>query len=80
MNEHCKQNDTIVPTLKLEDNLWRFAHFGQFFAFFTVVIYFTLLGLTIWFDSLTMFATVIGAGAIAGLPALIRSFQKKQDK
>ena len=59
---------------------WRFAHCGQFFAFFTVVIYFTLLGLTIWFDSLTMFATVIGAGAIAGLPALVRSFQKKQEK
>ena len=139
----CKQDDTIVPTLKLEDNLatikasltvhvgslpppeaveryeqvmpgafdriltraeqeqqnkfehnrtvlaihehnvrssWRFAHCGQFFAFLTVFIYFTLLGLTIWFDSLTMFATVIGAGAIAGLPALIRSFQKKQEK
>ena len=59
---------------------WFFAHCGQFFAFFTVVIYFTLLGLTIWFDSLTMFATVIGAGAIAGLPALVRSFQKKQEK
>jgi uncharacterized membrane protein len=56
---------------------WKFAHCGQFFAFFLIVIYFSLLGLTIWFDSLTMFATVIGAGALAGLPALVRSFQNK---
>jgi uncharacterized membrane protein len=56
---------------------WFFAHCGQFFAFFLIVIYFSLLGLTIWFDSLTMFATVIDAGALAGLPALVRSFQNK---
>ena len=52
---------------------------GQFFGFVSVVIisllYFTVLGLTVWFNNLTMFGVVCGAGVIAGLPSLVRSFQ-----
>ena len=63
---------------------WRFAHWGQFFGFVSVLIiiipYFALLGLTIWLDNFAMFSAVLGAGILAGLPALVRSFQKKQEK
>ena len=54
---------------------------GQIFGFVSVIVivllYFAVLGLTVWFDNLTMFGVVTGAGVIAGLPSLVRSFQKK---
>ena len=63
---------------------WRFAHWGQFFGFVSVLIiiipYFAVLVFTIWLDNFAMFGAVLGAGVLAGLPALVRSFQKKGDK
>ena len=63
---------------------WKFAHWGQFFGFISVLIviipYFVVLGYTIWLDNFAMFGAVLGAGVLAGLPALVRSFQKKGDK
>ena len=58
---------------------WRFALRGQVFGFVSVfmviILYFTALGLTIWFDNLTMFSVVCATGALAALPQLVRSFQ-----
>jgi uncharacterized membrane protein len=63
---------------------WKFAHSGRLFAFVIVVIivllYFAILGLTVWFNNTTMFGVIAGAGVIASLPSLVRSFQKKQEK
>ena len=60
------------------------AHWGQFFGFVSVLIiiipYFAVLAFTIWLDNFAMFSAVLGAGILAGLPALVRSFQKKPDK
>ena len=54
-----------------------FAHFGQTFGFATVVFYFSILALTVWFDNTTMFTVLFCAGAFAGLARLVRSHQKK---
>jgi uncharacterized membrane protein len=54
-----------------------FAHCGQIFGFVTVIVYFSILALTVWFNNTTMFAVLFGAGAFAGLARLVRSFQKK---
>ena len=63
---------------------WKFALLGQLFGFVSVLIvvipYFVILGLTVWFDNLAMFSAVLGAGILAGLPALVRSFQNKGKK
>ena len=59
---------------------WKFAHSGQFLGFAVVVMYFVILGLTVWFNNLAMFGVIAGAGAIAGLPSLVRSFQVKNTK
>jgi uncharacterized membrane protein len=63
---------------------WFFANRGQLFGFVIVVIivllYFAILGLTVWFNNTTMFGVIAGAGVIASLPSLVRSFQKKQEK
>ena len=56
---------------------WRFAHCGQMFAFAVVVIYFAILGMTVWFDNTPMFVALFCVGAFAGLANLIRSFQNK---
>ena len=57
---------------------------GQLFGFVSVImvmlLYFSALGLTIWFDNLVMFSVVCATGALAALPALVRSFQNKGDK
>jgi len=54
---------------------------GQIFGFISVIIivpsYFAVLALTVWCNNLTMFGIISGAGVIAGLPSLVRSFQKK---
>ena len=55
---------------------WNFALRGQFFSFVVVVIYMLILGLTVWINNTTTFCAIFGAGAVAGLPALVRSFQK----
>jgi uncharacterized membrane protein len=56
---------------------------GQTFGFISVVIivipYFVVLGLTVWFNNLSMFGVIAGAGVLAGLPSLVRSFQKKRE-
>ena len=59
---------------------WIFAHCGQVFGFSVVVIYFVILGMTVWFNNTTMFVAVFSAGAVAGLPALVQSFQSKNGK
>ena len=41
---------------------------GQIFGFVSVVMFFTILGLTVWFENTAMFCVVFTAGAIAGLP------------
>ena len=48
---------------------------GQLFGFVSVVMYFAVLGLTVWLNNLTMFGVLAGTGVIAGLPSLVRSFQ-----
>ena len=57
---------------------------GQIFGFVSVIIivflYFAVLGLTVWFNNLTMFGVISGAGVIASLPSLVRSFQNKDIK
>ena len=53
---------------------------GQMFGFASVVMFFILLGLTVWFENTAMFCVVFTAGAVAGLPALVRSFQSKNGK
>ena len=60
------------------DNM--FAHFGQTFGFATVVFYFTILALTVWFENTTMFTALFCAGAFAGLTRLVRSYQNKNGK
>jgi uncharacterized membrane protein len=59
---------------------WFFAHCGQVFGFAVVVIYFVILGMTVWFNNTAMFVAVFSAGAVAGLPSLVRSFQSKNGK
>jgi len=56
-----------------------FAHCGQIFGFTIVVLFFVLLGFTVWINNVAMFSAVFAAGAIAGLPPLVRSFQKKSE-
>jgi uncharacterized membrane protein len=56
---------------------WTFALRGQLFGFVVVVMYFVILGMTVWFNNVTMFCVVFTAGAIAGLPPLVRAFQNK---
>jgi uncharacterized membrane protein len=64
---------------KFEQNRsgWVFAHCGQIFGFVTIVIYFAILALTVWFENTTMFTALFAAGAFAGLSRLIRSYQRK---
>ena len=54
-----------------------FAHLGQIFGFATVIIFFSLLGYSMWIENITMFSILFCAGAFAGLANLVRSFQKK---
>ena len=54
-----------------------FAHFGQAFGFASVVFYFAILALTVWFDNTTMFTALFCVGAFAGLTRLVRSYQNK---
>ena len=54
-----------------------FAHFGQAFGFASVVFYFAILALTVWFDNTTMFTALFCVGAFAGLARLVRSYQNK---
>ena len=56
---------------------WVFANRGRMFGFAIVVMYFFILGMTVWFENTAMFCAVFAAGALAGLPALVRSFQKR---
>ena len=56
---------------------WKFAHSGQIFGFATVVIFFSLLGYSMWIENITMFGLLFGAGAFAGLAQLVRSYQSK---
>ena len=57
-----------------------FAHCGQIFGFASVVFYFSILALTVWFGNTTMFTALFCAGAFAGLARLVRSFQNKNGK
>ena len=63
---------------------WKYALCGQLFGFISVIIivipYFVVLGLTVVDNNFAMFSAVLGAGILAGLPALVRSFQKKREK
>jgi len=72
--EHNKQFLTVYE----RDNRsnWLFAQCGQIFGFATVVIFFSLLGYSMWIENITMFGLLFGAGAFAGLAQLVRSFQK----
>jgi uncharacterized membrane protein len=70
-------NEIIAAQVHDVRSGWKFAHCGQVFGFVIVVMYFIILGLTVWFNNITMFGVLSGAGAIAGLPSLVRSFQKK---
>jgi len=54
-----------------------FAHCGQIFGFATVVLFFSLLAYSMYLNNVTMFCTLFGAGAFAGLAQLIRSYQNK---
>ena len=54
-----------------------FAHLGQIFGFATVIVFFSLLGYSMWIENITMFSVLFCAGAFAGLANLVRSFQKK---
>ena len=63
--EHDSRTDRIV------------AHCGQIFGFATVVIYFSILAVTVWFDNTALFTALFCAGAFAGLARLVRSFQKR---
>jgi uncharacterized membrane protein len=56
-----------------------FANCGQIFGFVTVVMFFMLLGVSMWLDSGWMFTLLFGAGAFAGLARLVRSFQSKDE-
>ena len=57
-----------------------FAHCGQIFGFVTVVMFFSALAYSMWLNNMTMFCTLFGAGAFAGLANLVRSFQNKNGK
>jgi uncharacterized membrane protein len=56
-----------------------FAHCGQIFGFVTVIVFFSLLAYSMWLENMTMFGTLFGAGAFAGLAQLVRSFQNKSN-
>ena len=74
--------DKEIIAAHVHDNRsgWNFAHRWQVFSFVFVMSYMLILGLTVWFENLTMFGAVFSAGAIAGLANLVRSFQNKGDK
>jgi len=72
-------HDTLDIVANREKSISTSVLCGLTFGFVSVILivplYFGALGLTIWFDNLTMFGAIAGAGVIAGLPALVRSFQ-----
>ena len=53
---------------------------GQLFGFVSVVMYFVILAITVIMNNMAMFTALFCVGAFASLPALVRSFQKKQEK
>ena len=73
-----KINHDTVDIAKHESrSVWKSILVGQTFGFIAVIMYFVLLGLTVLYGDATIFGILCGAGAIVGLPALVRSFQKK---
>jgi uncharacterized membrane protein len=57
---------------------WFYAHCGQIFGFVSVVLFFAALMLSICYNNTVVFGALFGAGAIAGLARLVRSFQNKK--
>jgi len=56
---------------------WHFAQCGQVFGFVTVIIFFAILAYAMYLGNERMFGIILGAGALAGLVQLVRSFQNK---
>ena len=56
-----------------------FAQCGQVFGFVTVIIFFAILAYAMYLGNERMFGIILGAGALAGLVQLVRSFQNKGD-
>ena len=54
-----------------------FAQCGQVFGFITVLIFFAILAYSMYLGSEWMFGVILGAGALAGIVQLVRSFQNR---
>jgi uncharacterized membrane protein len=73
------EHNRELLTVYAHDNRsnWKFAHCGQVFGFATAVIFFSLLGYSMWIENEVMFGILFAAGAFAGLAQLVRSYQSK---
>jgi len=83
MAEKSQQADIDYDsrTLLIRENNERgnriFAQCGQVFGFVSVVMYFTVLAVSVWHNNITIFTVLFSAGAVAGIVRIVRSFQEK---